>query len=73
MKEYKIQQKQPCNNCQGGGCPTCSGYGYFTYDVNINDLTYRGLLELQNYLHNAIIYTNNKLIAIDKSTGYKNF
>lgn len=21
----------PCNGCQGGGCPTCSGYGEILY------------------------------------------
>lgn len=20
--------KRPCDQCQGGGCPTCNGYGY---------------------------------------------
>jgi hypothetical protein len=24
-REYRV----PCNNCQGGGCPTCSGFGYW--------------------------------------------
>lgn len=22
------QKEQPCNSCQGGGCPVCDGFGY---------------------------------------------
>ncbi len=24
----------PCNNCQGGGCSTCGGFGYWLEDTN---------------------------------------
>ncbi|TDQ27667.1 hypothetical protein [Tenacibaculum caenipelagi] len=26
-KEVKQQESYPCYNCQGGGCPVCSGMG----------------------------------------------
>jgi hypothetical protein len=25
----KYIKEFPCNNCQGGGCPTCNGCGYY--------------------------------------------
>ena len=27
--ELKPLKEYPCNNCQGGGCPTCNGCGYY--------------------------------------------
>lgn len=27
----KIEDKMPCNNCQGGGCDVCSGTGFFIH------------------------------------------
>lgn len=27
--QWSQQIKVPCNNCQGGGCATCNGYGYW--------------------------------------------
>lgn len=29
-KKDEIKYEEiPCNNCQGGGCPTCNGYGFY--------------------------------------------
>lgn len=28
ISQWRSKVKKPCNNCQGGGCATCSGYGY---------------------------------------------
>lgn len=27
-EDEKVLEEVPCNNCQGGGCPTCNGSGY---------------------------------------------
>jgi hypothetical protein len=27
LNPSSVNEVYPCNNCQGGGCPTCSGYG----------------------------------------------
>lgn len=27
--KWMQHEKIPCNNCQGGGCTTCNGYGYY--------------------------------------------
>lgn len=27
LNPSSVTQVFPCNGCQGGGCPTCSGYG----------------------------------------------
>lgn len=27
IEELEKDKEQPCFNCQGGGCPACSGYG----------------------------------------------
>lgn len=29
VEEKKEDEKIPCHQCQGGGCPFCSGYGYY--------------------------------------------
>lgn len=29
ISQWYLQVKVPCNNCQGGGCTTCNGYGYW--------------------------------------------
>jgi hypothetical protein len=29
LEEKKEDEKIPCYACQGGGCPVCSGYGYY--------------------------------------------
>jgi hypothetical protein len=28
-KEEVKYEEIPCNACQGGGCPTCNGYGFY--------------------------------------------
>lgn len=25
----KIDERIPCHQCQGGGCPNCNGFGYY--------------------------------------------
>ncbi len=31
-KEEVKYEEIPCNSCQGGGCPTCNGYGFYYSD-----------------------------------------
>ena len=28
-----LNEKLPCNNCQGCGCTTCSGTGFYNFSV----------------------------------------
>ena len=30
IQTSNVEDAVPCNSCQGGGCPTCSGFGMLT-------------------------------------------
>lgn len=42
-------EKLPCNNCQGGGCPACIGYGWIYGNVT-RFYSEKELVKFGNYL-----------------------
>lgn len=64
-REYRV----PCNNCQGGGCPTCSGFGYWIgerqnehiSETALDDATFDYVIENNGTIDNLIDSIRNIL------------
>ncbi len=56
-----VYEKVPCNNCQGGGCPTCNGYGYWEQPVNSSAYAHPSETSLDDATFDYVIDNNGTI------------